>query len=91
MLGTKDLKLALELLKKENRFPTTITTGEEMCQVLDFYNQTVDDRIEKDFTRQINGRNKYYAKLALHGLNYGYQAPYKKSSILVSKKVDKDN
>lgn len=74
------------MLKKENRFPETVT-GEEMCQILNFYNQTLEERIEKDFRHQLSGRNKYYAKLFLHGLGYGFQTPYKKSSILVDKKV----
>jgi len=91
MLGSTELKLAIELLRKENRFPEGIT-GQEMGQIIDFYNQTVVDKNEKEYTQNVSSMNKYYAKLFLWGLQYGFDKKYDSSTILVNKKekIDKD-
>lgn len=73
-LSTKDLKLRCQELEETGKLRGDID-ADEIGQVIDFYNQNVDEEKEKDYMREIKGMNKYYWKLAkwsvLHpGENY---------------------
>jgi hypothetical protein len=39
--------------------------AKEVGRILDFYNQTIDKKRERDYKNDINDRNKYYWKLWL--------------------------
>jgi len=84
MLSASELKLKLKYVKDKGHFPKKMT-GKEIGQLLDFYNQTVQDANEKAFGNEVTAMNKYFIKLFLWQLRHG-QEPYKSSSILVSKK-----
>jgi hypothetical protein len=43
-------------------------TVSEMCQFLDFYNQTVVDKKQSDYDKEITARNEYYYKLWIRAI-----------------------
>lgn len=62
-LSSKELKQRVQQLKETGEFGGFID-ADEIGQVLDFYNQQVDDKKERSFANEIEGMNKYYWKLA---------------------------
>ncbi|MDD5501439.1 MAG: hypothetical protein PHH57_07160 [Candidatus Omnitrophica bacterium] len=87
MMGKTELERKLKYLREKGSFPPGMK-GKEIGKLLDFHNQTVDEKHQDNFNRGITARNKYFAKLFLWQLKYG-QRPYQRSSVLVEKSVKK--
>lgn len=87
MMGKTELERKLKYLREKGSFPPGMK-GREIGELLDFYNQTVDEKHQKNFNGEITARNKYFAKLFLWQLKNG-QEPYRRSSVLVGKSVKK--
>ena len=55
--------------------------AKEVGRIIDFWNKQVEERLLKDFTREINARNKYYWKLwkmAIEEMRSGRRLPPRK-------------
>ena len=63
-LTSEELKQRVQQLEETGGFGGFID-GDEIGQVLDFYNQQVEKQKEKDFNKKVTKMNKFYKDLAV--------------------------
>lgn len=68
----------IQRLKETGKLSSGLT-GKQIGQIVDLYNQSVDNKKEKKYAKDIEARNDYFYPLIKYAIRHGSE-PYKSSS-----------